>query len=230
MNNSLYKITFYFFICIFISNCGFSLFNNSKKNKQPSDGPQKQEIINNSTAQEEIERGDILREKRLDNISLTSDDNAQEISILKAKIKYLEKELAAKGDSKDIFNNPYALFNQQIIMDNGTIYYGSVIYQDEQYVTIETLIGKLNLERNRIVRVLSHHLEEDDSLFASFFASIIVITKTTPTMKAFQKSLISSVPRMNVNRDLRREYPIRDERARRIVFKNLFISMHASAS
>ena len=47
-------------------------------------------------------------------------------------------------------------------MDNGTIYYGSVIYQDEQYVTIETLIGKLNLERNRIIRVLSHHLEEDE--------------------------------------------------------------------
>ena len=41
MNNSLYKITFYFFICIFVSSCGFSLFNNSKDNS-PSENSQKQ--------------------------------------------------------------------------------------------------------------------------------------------------------------------------------------------
>jgi hypothetical protein len=162
MNNSLYKITFYFFICIFISSCGFSLFNNSKKKKQSSETLPKQEVSDNFTTDKDIERSDILSAKRLDNVSSASDDNTQQISILKAKIKHLEKELSTKGKSASIFNNPYALFNQQIIMDNGSIYYGSVIYQDDEYITIETLIGKLNLERNRITRVLSHHLDKED--------------------------------------------------------------------
>ncbi len=162
MNNSLYKITFYFFICIFISNCGFSLFNNSKKNKQPSSDVSKQEIVDNTQSSNDIERDDILTAKRLDSVSSSSDDNTQQIAILKAKIKHLEKELSSKGESTNIFSNPYSLFNQQIIMDNGTIYYGSVVYQDDQYVTIETLIGKLNIERNRITRVLSHHLAKED--------------------------------------------------------------------
>ena len=34
-------------------------------------------------------------------------------------VKYLEQELKNKGEATSIFNNPYALFNQQIIMDNG---------------------------------------------------------------------------------------------------------------
>ena len=158
MNNSLYKITFYFFICIFISGCSLS-----NRNAKSDDAPPKQELReNDSKAQENRDKNDILTAKILDDVSTTSDDNTQQISILKAKIKYLEKELAGKSDNTDIFTNPYALFNQQIIMDNGTIYYGSVVYQDEQYVTIETLIGKLNLERSRITRVLSHHMDEED--------------------------------------------------------------------
>ena len=158
MNNSLYKITFYFFICIFISGCSLS----NKNTKSAAAPPKEESFINASRAQEDTERSDILTAKRLDNVSSTSDDNTQQISILKAKIKHLEKELSTKGESTSVFNNPYALFNQQIIMDNGSIYYGSVIYQDDEYITIETLIGKLNLERNRITRVLSHHLDKED--------------------------------------------------------------------
>ena len=161
MNNSLYKITFYFFICIFVSSCGFSLFNNSKDNS-PTEKPPKQALDKRAASYEDAERKDILTAKRLDNVSTTSDDNTQQISILKAKIKYLEEELAVKGEAENIFTNPYALFNQQIIMDNGTIYYGSIIFQDEKFITIETLIGKLNIERNRITRVLSHHLDKED--------------------------------------------------------------------
>ena len=47
-------------------------------------------------------------------------------------------------------------------MDNGTMYYGNIIYQDDYTVTLETLIGRLNLERNRIQRVYAHRAGEDD--------------------------------------------------------------------
>jgi hypothetical protein len=47
-------------------------------------------------------------------------------------------------------------------MDNGTLYYGNIIYQDDNTVTLETLIGRLNLDRSRIQRVYAHRPDEDD--------------------------------------------------------------------
>ena len=166
MNNSLYKFTIYFFCTLFVSSCSLNLFDGSQPNNEQSENKESNQIIEQkSSTITEINSSEILTQRELDNISSTATDNLQEIALLKSKVKYLEQEYKSKGDATTIFNNPYALFNQQIIMDNGTIYYGSVIYQDEQYVTIETLIGKLNLERTRIIRVLSHHLEEESPAF-----------------------------------------------------------------
>ena len=163
MNNSLYKFTLYFFFALFISSCGMNLFDRSQANDNKSEDLNSNQITEQTEAKiTEINKAEIIAQRELDNVSSVTTENLQEIALLKSKVKYLEQEYKSKGEASTIFNNPYALFNQQIIMDNGTIYYGSVIYQDEQYVTIETLIGKLNLERNRIIRVLSHHLEEDE--------------------------------------------------------------------
>jgi len=148
---------------LFISSCSFSLFDRSEVDDNKLEDQESSQITEQTKSTiKEINKAEIIAQRKLDNVSSTTTDNLQEIALLKSKVKYLEQEYKSKADAGTIFSNPYALFNQQIIMDNGTIYYGSVIYQDEQYVTIETLIGKLNLERNRIVRVLSHHLEEDE--------------------------------------------------------------------
>ena len=163
MNNSLYKFTLYFFLVLFISNCSLSLFDKSKPVKDQPEPISQADLPGEDVTQITlINKAEILSQRAFDNISSTATDNLQEIALLKSKVKYLEQEVKSKSGTTSIFNNPYALFNQQIIMDNGTIYYGSVIYQDEQHVTIETLIGKLNLERSRITRVLSHHLEENE--------------------------------------------------------------------
>ena len=47
-------------------------------------------------------------------------------------------------------------------MDNGTMYYGNIIYQDDYFITLETLIGRLNIERERIKRVYAHKADEDE--------------------------------------------------------------------
>ena len=90
------------------------------------------------------------------------DETTDEIAALKLRIHNLQTELGLKSESISVFDSPYSLFNQQIVLDNGTVYYGNVIYQDDQIVTIETLIGKLNLERSRIIRVLSHQAFDDE--------------------------------------------------------------------
>tara|TARA_B100000029_G_C17470733_1_gene921875 strand:- start:270 stop:1160 length:891 start_codon:yes stop_codon:yes gene_type:complete len=89
-------------------------------------------------------------------------DNATSIQVLKAKINYLEKELQNMMTHPGTWDNPFSIYNKKILMDNGTLYYGNIIYQDDYTVTLETLIGRLNLERNRIKRVYAHRPEEED--------------------------------------------------------------------
>ena len=72
--------------------------------------------------------------------------------------KELEKMILHPGT----WENPFSIYNKKILMDNGTLYYGNIIYQDDYTVTLETLIGRLNLERDRIQRVYAHRPEEED--------------------------------------------------------------------
>tara|TARA_B100001996_G_C18633473_1_gene582704 strand:- start:608 stop:1531 length:924 start_codon:yes stop_codon:yes gene_type:complete len=81
-----------------------------------------------------------------------------EIQKLRALVKGLEKQINNKIDSNlsQSIASPHSLYHQEILMESGTIYYGNIIYQDEIMVTLETMIGKLNLDRSKIVRVVSH--------------------------------------------------------------------------
>ena len=91
-----------------------------------------------------------------------SENHSETIQILKAKISYLEKELSKMVLHPGTWENPFSIYNKKILMDNGTLYYGNIIYQDENTVTLETLIGRLNLDRSRIQRVYAHRPEEED--------------------------------------------------------------------
>ena len=84
------------------------------------------------------------------------------IQILKANVNYLEGELSKLTMHPETWENPFSIYNKKILMDNGTMYYGNIIYQDDYTITLETLIGRLNLERNRIQRVYAHRAGEED--------------------------------------------------------------------
>lgn len=161
MNNRFLNFALYFIITVLFTGCGFNAIEEAENSVQEQT---KEKIVTVQPSYETLssEKKNILSLETLDNVNITATENVQEIALLKSKINFLEEELKKKGDATSIFSNPYALFNQQIVMDNGTIYYGSVIFQDQNYVTIETLVGKLNIERSRIKRVLSHHLENQN--------------------------------------------------------------------
>jgi len=146
-------------IAVLVSNCGSG---GAKKLQASTNKKPTEQIQEDSQFVEEVNQRII--DNKIDNAVVVSSDNADELILLKSKVKYLETVInSAPGDTKELFSNPYSLFNQQIVMDNGTIYYGSVVYQDEQVVTIETLIGKLNLERQRVMRVLSHQVSDNEA-------------------------------------------------------------------
>ena len=164
MKNSLYINIIYVLICVFLGACSTAPFDKESSQKQEISIPTQKENTNNNNLNKSTSTL-IEHSKKIKNITTQAEDYKEEILILKSKINYLEKELNTKGETTSIFDSPFSMFNQQIVLDNGTIYYGNVIYQDEQIVTIETLIGKLNLDRSRIIRVISHQATDDKPAF-----------------------------------------------------------------
>ena len=81
-------------------------------------------------------------------------------SVIKSLTKQLENQQAMTG--AELWNSSIGIYNQEVIMQSGTIYYGNIIYQDQDFVTLETLIGKLNIDRGQIVRVISHQIPEEE--------------------------------------------------------------------
>jgi len=84
--------------------------------------------------------------------------NKAELQKLRSLVKGLEKQIEEKTETNlsEIWSTPFSIYNQEILMQSGTVYYGNIVYQDEDMITLETMIGKLNLDRSKIVRVVSH--------------------------------------------------------------------------
>ena len=92
--------------------------------------------------------------------------NKSEIQNLRAVVKSLSKQLENQQvqENAEMWSSSLGVYNQEIIMQSGTVYYGNIIYQDPDFVTLETLIGKLNINRNQIVRVVSHKVPEKENV------------------------------------------------------------------
>ena len=92
--------------------------------------------------------------------------NKSEIQNLRAVVKSLSKQLENQQvqENAEMWSSSLGVYNQEIIMQSGTVYYGNIIYQDPDFVTLETLIGKLNINRNQVVRVISHKVPEKENV------------------------------------------------------------------
>jgi len=77
------------------------------------------------------------------------------INNLKAELNYYHEDLNAVKEQTMLFTNPFAIYNKEIVLDNGTSIFGKIIYQDQDIMKVETLIGQLIINRNTIVRVVN---------------------------------------------------------------------------
>ena len=82
-------------------------------------------------------------------------DLHMEIKTLRAELDYHHKDLAQIKAQTQIFTNPFAVYNKEIVLDNGSSLFGKIIYQDQDVMKVETLIGQLIIDRNTIVRVVN---------------------------------------------------------------------------
>ena len=90
-----------------------------------------------------------------DNLDEILADLHMKIKNLKAELDYQHEDLTKVKAQTKIFTNPFAVYNKEIVLENGSSLFGKIIYQDQDVMKVETLIGQLIIDRNTIVRVVN---------------------------------------------------------------------------
>ena len=83
------------------------------------------------------------------------EDLRMDIKKLKAELDYQHESLSKLEAQTKVFANPFAIYNKEIVLNNGSSIFGKIVYQDQDVMKIETLIGQLIIDRNTIVRVVN---------------------------------------------------------------------------
>ena len=107
------------------------------------------ETINN--VEQELDNASDI-ERNLDEIIA---ELHMEIKQLKSDLDYQNEITTKLDDNALIWSNPFRIYNKEIVLENGSSVFGKIIYQDTDVMKVETLIGKLIIDRNTIVRVVN---------------------------------------------------------------------------
>ena len=83
------------------------------------------------------------------------EDLRMDIKKLKAELDYQHENLREMKAQSQIWANPFAIYNKEIVLSNGSSVFGKIVYQDQDVMKVETLIGQLIINRNTIVRVVN---------------------------------------------------------------------------
>ena len=83
------------------------------------------------------------------------EDLRMDIKKLNAELDYQNENLTKLEAQTQVWANPFAIYNKEIVLNNGSSIFGKIVYQDQDVMKVETLIGQLIIERNTIVRVVN---------------------------------------------------------------------------
>jgi len=86
-----------------------------------------------------------------------------EVRKLKAELEHYNANVRELRAKSQIWGNPFSVYNKEIILSNGSSVYGKILFQDRDVVKVETLIGKLIIDRSTIVRVIENLIEGEGS-------------------------------------------------------------------
>lgn len=84
-----------------------------------------------------------------------------ELKKLGAEVKHLNSELEDLKALSKMWVNPLAIYSKEIILQNGSTVFGKIVYQDEETLKVETLVGYLIIARKDVVRVIDNVVTEE---------------------------------------------------------------------
>ena len=83
------------------------------------------------------------------------EDLRMDIKKMKAELDYQHENLSKLEAQTQVWANPFAIYNKEVVLNNGSSIFGKIVYQDQDVMKIETLIGQLIINRNTIIRVVN---------------------------------------------------------------------------
>ena len=145
-NNKIYIIIT--FCTLFLCSCGG---NNNQIETSPD--------INNSPDLNNGENGnnyDLSQDSAVEkNMPEIIEDLRMDLKKMKAELDYQHENLSKLEAQTQVWANPFAIYNKEVVMNNGSSIFGKIVYQDQDVMKIETLIGQLIIDRNTIIRVVN---------------------------------------------------------------------------
>jgi len=140
---------------IIIIFCTLFMFSCGGKNNQIETSPD----TNNSPDLNNGENGnnyDLSQNSAVEkNMPEIIEDIRMDIKKMKAELDYQHENLSKLEAQTQIWANPFAIYNKEVVLNNGSSIFGKIVYQDQDVMKIETLIGQLIIDRNTIIRVVN---------------------------------------------------------------------------
>ena len=154
-----------------------------------------------SNNQENIEQTNGISEDNVTN-TFTPDPNKDyilnelsfEIKKMTAEVKYLNEELEDLKALSKMWVNPLAIYSKEIIMKNGSTVFGKIVYQDEEQLKVESLVGYLIINRSDVVRIVDNVVTEEQ---AEYVPEQVRDSYTPPPMPKLAQPQYTSAERSN---------------------------------
>ena len=106
---------------------------------------------------------DLSTNDRVDVYSDVVANFQDQITKLKSELESVTDEVYTLKAKSQIWENPFSIYNKEIILNNGSTVYGKIVYQDQDILYVETLIGELTIQRSTIKRVVENITHIADS-------------------------------------------------------------------
>ncbi len=154
-----------------------------------------------SNNQENSEQTNGINENNITN-AFTPDPNKDyilnelsfEIKKMTAEVKYLNEELEDLKALSKMWINPLAIYSKEIIMKNGSTVFGKIVYQDEEQLKVESLVGYLIINRSDVVRIVDNVVTEEQ---AEYVPEQVRDSYTPPPMPKLAQPQYTSAERSN---------------------------------
>ncbi len=85
-----------------------------------------------------------------------------ELKKMGAEIDNLSSQLRDLQARSEMWVNPLSIYQKEIILNNGSTVFGKIVYQDEETLKVETLVGFLVIDRSNVVRIVENVMAQED--------------------------------------------------------------------
>ena len=85
-----------------------------------------------------------------------------ELKKMAAELDHMSGQVRDLQARSEMWINPLSIYQKEVILDNGSTIFGKVVYQDEEILKIESLVGYLVIDRSTVVRIVENVMAQEE--------------------------------------------------------------------